>query len=193
VSWLDMLIGSQVTGLFDSATVRVPVSSARAVRTQDDDKTAAAPACSAERRVNPCVIALSRAPRRVEAVTLVRSSVPKCRTSLLPDRRFPGCYFRLPGHPGDGRIGGTGSLQTQLYDASGVPSLSAFSAPRVACSAQIPGVSCPNDRLRRQAPHSGYDLDTSRLFDWTAAGRMMASADRAPWANDGLPGPTRRV
>jgi hypothetical protein len=33
-----MLIGSQVTGLFDSATVSVPDSSARAVRIQEDDK-----------------------------------------------------------------------------------------------------------------------------------------------------------
>src|SRR3954451_11141503 len=41
-SWLDMLIGSQVIGLFDSATVSVPVSSARAVRSQAEESTAAA-------------------------------------------------------------------------------------------------------------------------------------------------------
>ena len=53
VSWLAILIGSQVTGLFDSATVSVPVSSALALRTQGDDRVALAAACNAERRVNP--------------------------------------------------------------------------------------------------------------------------------------------
>jgi hypothetical protein len=50
-----MLIGSQVTGLFDSATVKVPDSSALAVRIHDAESTAAALVIKPDRRVSSFV------------------------------------------------------------------------------------------------------------------------------------------
>src|ERR1700761_697275 len=85
-SWLELLIGSQVTGLVESATVSVPLSLAAAVRSQDDDSAAAAPAISPERRVSPCVIVFRFLRNRPVCGTSAPSGLPGA-ASGVPSRQ----------------------------------------------------------------------------------------------------------